>query len=237
MKYLVGREKTIMVLGRMLPVSGPHARADTPMRQTAGVTLFDAFDPPLPELDSRASTDAPIETEETAPVNAMPEVEVRTSARRRKTSEAKWVGGRIIVTIPAHLTGESREKTISWLVDRLIAKHPLRTAVGDNDLMERALHLSEKYQMGVRPASVRWVTNQSARWGSCSFHSAEIRISHRLRAVPPWVLDAVLVHELAHLRHPDHSPAFHQLANVFPRHAEAGVFLAGYGLGLAAPSL
>lgn len=145
------------------------------------------------------------------------------------------MGGRIVVSLPAHLKGDAREKTIAWLVDRLVAKHPLRAAMGDDELMDRAQDLSDRYRMGVRPTSVRWVTNQTARWGSCSFHSGEIRISHRLRAVPKWVLDAVLVHELAHLAHPDHSPAFHALADRFPRHKEAGVFLAGYGLGLAGP--
>jgi hypothetical protein len=80
---------------------------------------------------------------------------------------------------------------------------------------------------------VRWVTNQSARWGSCSYYSGDIRLSHRLCVVPGWVLDSVLVHELAHLTYPDHSPDFHRLAGGYPRHDEAGVFLAGYGLGLS----
>ncbi len=185
-------------------------------------------DVPLGEMDAAvsAATHPP----------GWPDVEVRISARRRKTSEARWVGGRIIVSLPAHLSREAREKTIAWLVDRLVAKHPLRTVVGDAELMTRAVALSERYRIGARPSSVRWVTNQSARWGSCSFHSAEIRLSHRLRSVPEWVLDAVLVHELAHLVHPNHSPAFHQLANGYRRHREAGIFLAGYGLGLAAPA-
>ncbi|HEX3794496.1 MAG TPA: M48 family metallopeptidase [Acidimicrobiales bacterium] len=201
------------------------------------MTLFDAFehDPPEHEPDALAEL-VPV-----PPVpsdgDGKPEVEVRTSTRRRKTSEAKWVGGRIVVTLPAHLTGETRDKTISWLVDRLVAKHPLRAAIGDAELLDRARHLTDHYRLGVRPTSVRWVTNQSARWGSCSYHSGEIRLSHRLRAVPQWVLDAVLVHELAHLRHPNHSEAFHQLANAYPRHEEAGIYLAGYGLGLAAPTL
>jgi hypothetical protein len=164
-----------------------------------------------------------------------PEVEIRTSTRRRKTSEARWVGGRIVVSLPAHLKGEAREKTVTWLVDRLVSKNRRQTSFGDDELWLRAVALSDRYLLGARPTSVRWVTNQTERWGSCSFHSGEIRLSHRLRPVPEWVLDAVLVHELAHLTHPNHSREFHQLADGFPRHKEAGIFLAGYGLGLAGP--
>lgn len=213
-------------------------RIVTGVGHNAWVTLFDWIEPDAPPLDDVLAEaevgdgDPPIEPDgERAD---WPEIEVRVSARRRKTSEARWVGGRIVVSLPAHLTGEARETTIAWLVDRLVAKHPLRTVAGEDALMERAVALSDRYRLGVRPSSVRWVTNQSARWGSCSFHSGEIRLSHRLRAVPDWVLDAVLVHELAHLAHPNHSPAFHRLANAFPRHQEAGLFLAGYGLGLTA---
>jgi hypothetical protein len=166
-------------------------------------------------------------------VNAVPEVEIRISARRKKTSEAKWVGGRIVVSLPAHLDVESRQKTTDWLVDRLLTRHRLQTSVGDDELLARAIELSGRYLVGARPASVRWVTNQTARWGSCSYYSGHIRLSHRLRAVPEWVLDSVLVHEVAHLTHPDHSPAFHRLAGAYPRHEQAGVFLAGYGLGLS----
>jgi hypothetical protein len=213
------------------------------------VTLFDWSDlaaptqeptsdptiaPPAPVASAQVDVD-PSESPDGDLPTGWPEVEVRSSTRRKKTSEAKWVGGRIVVSLPAHLKGEAREKTIAWLVDRLVAKHPRHMAVGDDQLMTRALALCDRYRMEIRPTSVRWVTNQTARWGSCSFHSGEIRLSHRLRSVPPWVLDSVLVHELAHLRHPNHSPAFHALANRFPRHQEAGIFLAGYGLGLALP--
>jgi predicted metal-dependent hydrolase len=209
------------------------------------VSLFDAFDPTALGDDIVASPEPsgvghpervedPTQTPAAHP-SGWPDVEVRVSARRRKTSEARWVGGRIVVSVPAHLSQEAREKTIAWLIDRLVAKHPMRSAVGDAELMTRAIALADRYRIGSRPTSVRWVTNQSARWGSCSYHSGEIRLSHRLRAVPEWVLDAVLVHELAHLVHPNHSPAFHQLANGYRRHHEAGIFLAGYGLGMAAP--
>jgi predicted metal-dependent hydrolase len=165
-----------------------------------------------------------------------PEVEVRISKRRKKTSEARWVGGRIVVSLPAHLKGESQQKTIDWLVERLLTRQRLQSGLDNDGLLARAIELSDRYLVGARPQSVRWVTNQTARWGSCSYYSGQIRLSHRLRVVPGWVLDSVLVHEVAHLTHPDHSPAFHKLAGAYPRHEEAGVFLAGYGLGLANPT-
>ena len=143
--------------------------------------------------------------------------------------------GRIVVSLPAHLNAESRQKTVDWLVERLLTRHQLQSGLDDAGLLARAIELSDRYLVGARPQSVRWVTNQTARWGSCSYYSGHIRLSHRLRVVPEWVLDSVLVHELAHLSHPDHSRAFHKLADAYPRHQEAGVFLAGYGLGLANP--
>jgi predicted metal-dependent hydrolase len=197
------------------------------------VTLFDLDEPhdtqpePAPEPEPQVAQTAD-------GAAGRPEVEVRISARRRKTSEGHWVGDRIVVSLPAHLSAAARQEATAWLVDRLLATHPLRAVATDTALLQRALALSERYRMGLRPASVRWVTNQSARWGSCSVRTGDIRLSHRLREVPEWVIDAVLVHELAHLVHPDHSPAFHRLANVYPRHKEAGIFLAGYGLGLTA---
>ncbi len=116
----------------------------TPIGHNTEMTLFnwtDADDPsasgnPDPPLVAVGPDVVPAPRTPEAP-RGRPEVEIRTSTRRRKTSEAKWMGDRIVVSLPAHLKGEAREKTIAWLVDRLVAKQPLRVAAGDDDLMAR----------------------------------------------------------------------------------------------------
>ncbi len=184
-------------------------------------------------IEALESVEAAAPCDGLSAVEPAPVVEVRISKRRKKTSEAKWVGGRIVVSLPAHLDVESRQKTTDWLVDRLLTRQRVQSGLDDDGLLARAIELSDRYLVGARPVSVRWVTNQTARWASCSSYSGHIRVSHRLRTVPEWVLDSVLVHEVAHLTYPDHSRAFHELAGAYPRHKEAGVFLAGYGLGLS----
>ncbi len=160
-----------------------------------------------------------------------PEIVVRTSSRRRKTAAAFWEHGRIVVVMPAHVSPSDRPALVEWLVTRVLARRPGAKAT-DGALETRAAALADRYVDGVRPASIRWVTNQGKRWGSCTAHTGEIRLSHRLRLVPEWVLDATIVHELAHLLHPDHSAAFHAVANRYPRQRDAFLFLEGYSLGL-----
>ncbi|MGC8472722.1 MAG: M48 family metallopeptidase [Acidimicrobiales bacterium] len=164
-----------------------------------------------------------------------PAVVVRTSSRRRKTATAFWENGQIVVVLPSHVPKADRAGIVDRLVARVLAKRP-RATTSDDALVARAELLADRYVEGIRPTSIRWVTNQGKRWASCSPQTGEIRISHRLRTVPGWVLDATIVHELAHLLHADHSTAFHAVANRYPRQHDAHVFLEGYSLGLHAAS-
>ena len=74
------------------------------------------------------------------------------------------------------------------------------------DVAARARRLAREYGLP-RPRSVRWVDNMRQRWGSCTPEDGSIRVSSRLAAYPSWVLDYVLVHEIAHLVVPNHGPA------------------------------
>ena len=59
---------------------------------------------------------------------------------------------------------------------------------------------------GLRPVRVQ-VRNQQSRWGSCSARG-NIALNWRLVQMPPDVADYVMLHELIHLEHPDHSTRF-----------------------------
>jgi hypothetical protein len=136
-----------------------------------------------------------------------------------------------VVQIPARVRGRDRREFVDELVEKLLTQRP-QNAGGDGALEDRARTLAELYNDSIMPVSVRWVSNQQARWASCSPDSREIRVSSRLQQCPEWVIDAVLVHELAHLQEADHSARFYEIADRHPRQSESGVFLDGYALGL-----
>ncbi len=118
---------------------------------------------------------------------------------------------------------------------RRLARHRPHLHASDDHLEQRARALGRRYLDGVAPSSIRWSASQNKRWGSCTLETGEIRISERLRVAPDWVLDAVIVHELAHLIEPNHSPRFGQLEHRYPRRRDADAFLEGYALGLHMP--
>ena len=72
-------------------------------------------------------------------------------------------------------------------------------------LLERTEH--HLRTLGQRPVRVS-ITDARSRWGSCSPHNRTIRYSWRVIMAPPAVADYLAAHEVAHLVHADHSPAY-----------------------------
>ena len=163
--------------------------------------------------------------------NVTPEVEIRASARRRKTGVAFWEGGHVVVVVPERMSRATRDSFADQLVKQLLERTGRRHA-SDAGLAARAAALADHYLDGIRPSSIRWSSRQQRRWGSCSLHSREIRIASRLQTVPEWVLDGVIVHELTHLLEAGHTARFHELANSYPRQVDAHTYLDGFGHGL-----
>jgi len=148
------------------------------------------------------------------------EVDVIRSSKRRRSVSARIVDGRIVVRMPQWMSKAQEAEYVTSMVAKLVRQHTAKTV----DVTSRAAELAHRYGLPV-PQSIRFVSNQANRWGSCSPTTSEIRISDRVAAFPGWVLDAVLVHELAHLVEANHSPAFHALANRYPRQERAYGYL------------
>jgi predicted metal-dependent hydrolase len=157
-----------------------------------------------------------------------PEVEVRRSKRRRRTVSAYRDGDRIVVMIPASLSRKEEAEWVRTMVARL-ERSDQRRRPSDDALLQRARGLNDRYLGGLAtPESVRWVENQTARWGSCTPGDRTIRLSARLQGMPPWVIDYVLVHELAHLLEPGHDERFWAWVNRYPRAERAKGYLQGW---------
>jgi len=159
----------------------------------------------------------------------MAEIEVRRSARRKRTVSARREGDRTIVMVPASMSRAEEERVVAELVGKLDAREDRRrVARSDEALARRAAELAARYvPEAPAPTSVRWVTNQNSRWGSCTPSQGTIRLSHRLEPMPDHVIDAVLVHEITHLVVSGHGPRFDAISERYPRMAEAMGFLAG----------
>jgi predicted metal-dependent hydrolase len=164
-------------------------------------------------------------------------VEVRRSARRRRTVTAYREAGRTVVLIPAAFSPAEERRWVAQMVAKLQTREERRkrSLGGDDDLMARARALSVAHLDGLaEPVSVRWVDNQHRRWGSCTPADRSIRLSSRLRTMPEYVVDYVLVHELVHLIEPSHDARFWALVARYPRAERARGFLEGVEQAAAA---
>ena len=155
------------------------------------------------------------------------EIEVRRSRQRRRTVSAYREGGRTIVLIPARFSADEERAWVDAMLLRLAAGDKRRRP-SDEQLLARAVDLSRRYLGGLaNPASIAWVTNQNSRWGSCTPADGTIRISARVKGMPPWVLDYVILHELTHLLQPGHGGEFWSLLESYPRTERARGYLEG----------
>lgn len=158
---------------------------------------------------------------------------VRRTARRKTGLSAFWENGQAVIAVPARLSLEDEAYWVPHMAakleqnrSRLAGKR--RVPASDAALLQRSVSLSKKY-LGARavPESVRWVNNQNTRWGSATPALGTIRISHHVQDMPDWVLDYVVLHELAHLIHPNHSAAFWSELAGYPKLEAAQAFLQG----------
>jgi predicted metal-dependent hydrolase len=215
-----GRKVGTVLYGACVPGSTPDAHADP--EPSGGAPAGRGGGRALPASRAGRAAGAPAEDEHV--------VEVRRSARRRRTVTAYRELGRTVVLIPAAFSRAEEQRWVAQMVAKLQTREERRrrSLGGDDELMARARTLSTAHLDGLaEPASVRWVDNQHRRWGSCTPADRSIRLSSRLRAMPDYVVDYVLVHELVHLLEPGHDEPFWALVARYPRAERARGFLEG----------
>jgi len=161
------------------------------------------------------------------------QIRIIRSANRAKTISARLVddGAVIEVLAPAAATDAELAPIIERLKGRILRHKAKAETADDGALAGRAAEINRQYFAGkLRWNDIRYVTNQQKRYGSCTPATGVIRISHRLAAMPAWVRDYVIVHELAHLAEANHGPRFWRLVNRYPKTERARGYLIALGL-------
>ncbi len=148
------------------------------------------------------------------------DVTVVRSARRKRTIGARLQGDVLTITIPS---ATSRADEDRW-VEEMVAKFRRRVSTDRFDLAARAARLAKAHDLP-KPTEIGWSENMNMRWGSCSVQTGTVRVSSALASFPEWVLDYVIVHELAHLKYPNHSAEFWHAVRRYPLAERAIGFL------------
>src|SRR5699024_1049013 len=157
------------------------------------------------------------------------EIRLIASSRRKKTISAALRDDMIQLSVPADIN----DQTIIDSARNLIAKvkerqHRDHHVLSDTELYHRALHLARTWlDSQVEPFSVVWSNRQTTLWGSCTPSTIRFRLSSTLKTMPQWVIDGVIVHEMAHLKYPDHGDDFQKFVHQYPKMAQADAFLDG----------
>jgi predicted metal-dependent hydrolase len=159
------------------------------------------------------------------------DVRIVRSERRQRTISARLEAGVLVVRLPAGMPAEQEQEWVERMRQRVLGRRRNDELNSDGALRRRADELNRTYFGGaLQIADIRYVPNQDARWGSCTTNQGTIRLSDRLADVPAWVRDYVIIHELAHLIRPDHSPAFWRLVQRYKLTERARGYLMALGL-------
>lgn len=135
-------------------------------------------------------------------------------AEKRHDILAKRGDGKMEVHYPEHLPAENEQ--IQNICRKLVEEVLRREAIVY--LIPRTFELSRKHGLPFKDVNIRV---NKRRWGSCSTQGI-INLNAHLVRLPEELIDYVILHELAHLKHPNHSDHFHAfLEQLYPGHRQA----------------
>ena len=157
-------------------------------------------------------------------------VEIIRSVRRKKTVQAKKIDDVLYIYLPTGLDSTDEQNWVDKMINQWNRREKRRLLNTDGKLEQRAEKINKQFFNGALTYSIQFVSNQQKRFGSCSPHSKSIRIADRVASMPIWVQDYVILHELAHLKYPDHSSKFWSTVNQYSLTERARGYLIAVGL-------
>jgi predicted metal-dependent hydrolase len=155
-------------------------------------------------------------------------LETRIVRKRVRNVNARLVGNQLRVSAPPEIPQAELDALVLKLARRLVRRTRAHQLNAGEEALSLARKIASRFPSPPQVSDVRFVTTQHSRWGSYSLRTGIVRINAGLRMLPPWVLESVVAHELAHIFHPDHSAQFWALVRkVCPDTDRARAFLAG----------
>lgn len=157
-------------------------------------------------------------------------VEVRRS-KRRTIALSVEDDLHVLVKVPLHMSSAKVQRFVEkhrgWIEKHVVLQQERHEKAreftpGEIETFRRqARSLAENYirlyspRMGVAPSGLK-ITSAATRWGSCSWKNS-LCFSWRIALLPPEAVEYIVVHELAHIRQKNHSPAFYdEVAKYLP---------------------
>ncbi len=154
------------------------------------------------------------------------ETKIIRSPKRKKTVQAKVIKGFLHVYLPLGLPFKEETRLVELMKNKVERKRLRDKLSSDDYLLKQFNNFNKKYfETKLSVNSIKFVTNQKSVRGSCTPKNKTIRLSHRLSSMPKWVLDYVIMHEMAHLVHPNHSKEFWAKVNEYKYTERARGFL------------
>jgi hypothetical protein len=148
--------------------------------------------------------------------------------KRVKNVNARLHGSHLRISAPLSIPTRELERVVTELAATLLRRRRGREINRDGDLLKAARRVAARFPEPPEVREISFSTTQCARWGSYSAATGGIRLHAALAAMPRWVCESVIAHELTHAVHRDHSAAFWTLVrSVCPDVDRARAFLAG----------
>ncbi len=157
------------------------------------------------------------------------EYSVRINRRAKRMIVTIYPDGQVIITTPRATRPETIERFLknkeAWILktqEKLRKRHvrqplarmkhsPEQIAAFKKEALTlattRLTHFNTHYKLPYKKISIR---NQKTRWGSCS-RSGTLSFNYRIACMSPELADYIIVHELCHVQHMNHSPRFWKL--------------------------